>query len=62
MGVLSLALASFAPLELAPIAPTAYCLMGPAHYAYGSMSGRKRGALEASLAGEAAPDVAVPVS
>jgi hypothetical protein len=61
VGVLSLALASFAPLELAPIAPTAYCLMGPAHYGYGSISGKKRRALEARLAGEAAPDVAVPV-
>jgi uncharacterized membrane protein len=45
VGVLSLALASFAPLELAPIAPTAFCLMGPAHYGFGSISGKKRSAL-----------------
>lgn len=62
VGVLSLAMASFAPLELAPIAPTAYCLMGPAHYAYGSISGKTRRALEARLADDAAPDVTVSVS
>ena len=62
VGVLSLAMASFAPLELAPIAPTAYCLMGPVHYGYGSISGKKRRALEASLAGDAAPDFDVSVS
>lgn len=61
VGVLSLAMASFAPLELAPIAPTAYCLMGPVHYGYGSISGKKRRALEARLAGDAAPDFDVSV-
>jgi len=61
VGGLSLAMASFAPLELAPIAPLAYCLMGPAHYGYGSSSGKKRGALEARLAGDAAPVVDVSV-
>ena len=62
VGVVSLTIAAFAPLELAPIAPTAYCLMAPAHYGYGFMSGRKRHALEARLAGEAAPVVDVSVS
>jgi len=61
VGVLSLIIASFAPLELAPIAPTAYCLMGPAHYGYGSISGKKRRALETRLAGDAAPVVDVSV-
>jgi uncharacterized membrane protein len=51
VGVLSFAIASFAPLELAPIAPTVYCLMGPAHFGYGSQSGKKRRLLEERLAG-----------
>jgi hypothetical protein len=52
VGALSFAIASFAPLELAPIAPTVYCLMGPAHFGYGSQSGRKRRLLEERLAGD----------
>ena len=51
VGVLSFAIASFAPLELAPIAPTVYCLMAPAHFGYGSQSGKKRRLLEERLAG-----------
>ena len=52
VGVLSLAMASFAPLEFAPIAPMAYALMGPAHFTYGWRSGWKRQVLEERLAGE----------
>ena len=51
VGALSFAIASLAPLELAPIAPTVYCLMGPAHFGYGSQSGKKRRLLEERLAG-----------
>jgi len=53
-------IASFAPLQLAPIAPMAFVLMGPAHFAYGWKSGWKRQVLEERLAGETA--VAMPVS
>ena len=52
VGSLSFAVASFAPLELAPIAPTLYCLMGPAHFAYGAQSGKRRRLLEERLAAE----------
>jgi len=47
---------------LAPIAPTAYCLMGPAHFWYGSRSGRKRRLLEEELAGRVATDLTAPAS
>jgi Endosomal/lysosomal potassium channel TMEM175 len=56
VGFVSLAIASFGPLQLAPIAPTTYCLMGPVHFWYGSRSGRKRRLLEAQLAGRPAMD------
>jgi predicted outer membrane lipoprotein len=55
VGVVSLAIASFAPLELAPIAPLAYCLMGPVHFGYGTLSGRRRRTLETELSGSPAP-------
>jgi hypothetical protein len=57
VGVLSATMASCGPLELAPIAPTTYCLMGPAHFAFGTMSGRKRRLLEDELA-QGAPEAA----
>ena len=50
VGVISLTIATLGPLELAPIAPTAYCLMGPAHFWYGSRSGRKRRLIAEELA------------
>ena len=53
-------IASFAPLQLAPIAPMAYALMGPAHFTYGWRTGWKRQVLEERRAGETA--IAVPVS
>jgi predicted outer membrane lipoprotein len=62
VGFVSFAIASVGPLELAPIAPTAYCLMGPAHFWYGSRSGRKRRLLEEELAGSVATDLTAPTS
>jgi predicted outer membrane lipoprotein len=62
VGFVSLGIASVGPLELAPIAPTAYCLMGPAHFWYGSRSGRKRRLLEEELAGSVATDLTAPAS
>jgi uncharacterized membrane protein len=62
VAVLSLAIASCGPLELAPIAPTAFFLMGPAHFAYGSVTGKKRRMLEKQLAGDPASDAVIPVS
>ena len=52
VGLVSLAIAAFAPLQLAPIAPMAYMLMGPAHFTYGRRAGWKRQLLEEQLAGE----------
>jgi len=62
VGVVSLIIASLGPSELAPIAPTTYCLMGPAHFWYGSRSGRRRRSLEAQLAASAAPNVVASAS
>jgi uncharacterized membrane protein len=53
VGTISLAIASVAPLGLAPVAPTSFCLMAPAHFWYGSRSGRKRRLLEEQVAGSA---------
>jgi uncharacterized membrane protein len=50
VGVIALVIASMAPLGLAPVAPMAFCFMGPAHFIYGSRSGRNRRALEEQLA------------
>jgi uncharacterized membrane protein len=50
VGGVSLAISSIAPLRFAPIAPTAFFLMGPAHWAYGARSGKKRRSLLDRLA------------
>jgi uncharacterized membrane protein len=50
VGGVSLAIASIAPLRFAPIAPTAFWLMGPAHWAFGASSRRKRRLLQDRLA------------
>ncbi len=56
VGMLSLAIATVAPLELAPIAPTVYFLMAPLHFAHGTLSRRKRRLVEEQMAtGPAAP-------
>ena len=60
VGMISLAIASLAPLGFAPIAPTSFCLMGPVHFWYGSRSGRKRRLLEEEFAGTA--DIAASAS
>lgn len=62
VGAVSLTIAAIGPLELAPIAPTAYVLMGPVHFAYGSVTGKKRRMLEQQLAGDPAAEAVVPVS
>ncbi len=43
-------IATLAPLELAPISPMVYGLMGPLHGVYGYRSGRRREVLEQQLA------------
>ncbi len=55
VGVISLLIAAVGPLELAPISPMAYCLMGPAHWAYGVRAGRRRAVLEQELLNGTAP-------
>jgi uncharacterized membrane protein len=53
VGVLSLLIAAFAPLQLAPLSPTVFFLLGPGHWIYGARSGRRRRVLEDRLAGDA---------
>jgi len=60
VGVLSLLIASFAPLQLAPISPMVFFLLGPGHWIYGVQSRRRRGALEARLAGNAVAVADIP--
>jgi len=57
VGVVSLTIALVAPLGLAPIAPTAFFLMGPAHFAYGARTGRKRRLLVDQLATDVSAEV-----
>ncbi len=59
VGLVSLLIAAFAPLRLAPIAPMAYALMGPAHFTDGWRSGSKRQVLEEQLAGETRVEISV---
>jgi hypothetical protein len=59
VGALSFAMASFGPLELAPVAPALYCLMGPAHFVYGAQSGKRRRLLEERRAAELPAGVSV---
>jgi len=47
IGLVALAIATVAPRELAPLSPTSFFLMGPAHYAFGTWNSRRRRALEA---------------
>jgi hypothetical protein len=50
VGLLSLLIATVAPLRLVPLAPAAFALMGPAHWLHGGRARKKRRALEANLA------------
>ena len=56
VGGISLLIAAIGPLELAPISPTAYALMGPLHWIYGVRSGRQRVVLEQQLVDGIAPE------
>ena len=46
VGCLALAMALFAPLNLAPLSPATMSLMGPGHALWGMRTGKKRKALE----------------
>lgn len=59
VGLISLLVAAFAPLEFAPLSPMAYSLMGPGHWIFGMRSGNRRKALERALEDEGSP---APVS
>jgi len=53
VGVVALAIAVLAPLRFAPLSPASLCLMGPGHYVWGNIRGRRRRALEADTAAAA---------
>jgi uncharacterized membrane protein len=42
VGLLSVAFALLAPVQMSPIAPSMFALMGPLHWLFGSNAGRKR--------------------
>jgi uncharacterized membrane protein len=46
VGLVVVAIATLAPVEMSPIAPTAFILMGPGHTVFGRVSGKRRRALE----------------
>lgn len=46
VGLISLLIATVAPLRLSPLAPTAFFLMAPFQWFWGAQSGKRRGALE----------------
>ena len=50
VGLISLLIATVAPLQFSPIAPAAFCLMGPFHWVVGAQSRKRRDALSARLA------------
>ncbi|HMF58833.1 MAG TPA: TMEM175 family protein [Vicinamibacterales bacterium] len=52
VGTISLLIASVGPLELSPIAPMSFILMGPFHWMWGVRSRKRREAVEERLAGE----------
>jgi uncharacterized membrane protein len=64
VGLLSLLIATLAPLRVVPLAPVAFALMGPAHWLHGSRARKRRMAIEARLAAPhavaEAPVVRVP--
>ena len=48
-GLLAVLVAVMAPLRFAPLSPMCFGLMGPAHWWFGAMMGRRRRALERRL-------------
>jgi uncharacterized membrane protein len=50
VGTVALAVALFAPLSFAPLSPASLCLMGPGHFAWGSVRSKRRKPIEADLA------------
>jgi uncharacterized membrane protein len=46
VGLAVVAVARFAPVEMSPIAPTMFALMGPAHGIYGAAAGKRRRAMQ----------------
>jgi uncharacterized membrane protein len=54
VGLISLLIAAVGPLRFSPIAPTAFCLMAPFHWAWGAASRKRRVLLEQRLASELA--------
>ena len=61
VGLISLLIATVAPLQFSPIAPAAFSLMGPFHWVLGAQSRKRRDALSARLA-LAATSVDAPAS
>ena len=45
VGFLAMLVALLAPLRFAPLSPLSFALMGPAHWAFGHLAGRRRVAL-----------------
>ena len=50
VGTIAIAIAILAPLSLAPLSTTSLVLMGPGHYTWGAIRGRRRRALELAAA------------
>jgi uncharacterized membrane protein len=42
VGFVSLAIATLGPVEMAPLSPTAFVLMGPAHWIFGMVTAKRR--------------------
>ena len=57
VGVVSLAVALWAPLRFAPFSPMCLALMGPGHGLWARTHNRRRQALEMLLAGPAAAEL-----
>jgi uncharacterized membrane protein len=50
VGLVVVGVALLAPVEMAPIAPAMFSLMGPAHWTFGTVMGNRRRAMEKVLA------------
>jgi uncharacterized membrane protein len=60
VGAVALAVAAFAPLQLAPFSPMMFFLMGPAHWIWGTRARKRREALERELSPGTEPAIASP--